>query len=167
MKAVLFVLSAMLSFNAQAGLREGTYANGTGCTVKVEEGRENGWYIIEYGSEDPAAPAPGFGWMILDISTNISVEGPGLCTDDETVGNKKPKVVTTDSGGLLTYTITCGGAWSPIDEHLEFSITTKGQIARLKALSKISRWSLPGGPHSGPVKRVEEDFTCENLKRVD
>ena len=76
-------------------------------------------------------------------------------------------VGSKDEDGVRSFTFASGGAFSGSDRKIKVGIRlATGELTSLSAITKVARWSLPGGWHSGPIKDVADDFDAASIVRT-
>lgn len=73
-----------------------------------------------------------------------------------------------EEAGVGYYSFAAGGSFDPVERRMTIGVRiSTGELFSLASKTKIVRFSLPNGKHSGPWKEVFDDFSVSGLVRVD
>jgi hypothetical protein len=153
----MFALLSLLSVSSAsyaATLKVGTYSSAT-CKVSVFQ--SNGNIVLEVDSPSSQIQKD----QVALNSSWQSLNGPGLCTDSDTVGSSAAQSVFAQFSDSAMV-ISCGGTFAPIEVNLTASLAADGSVLSLTEVQATAAISLPGGVSSGPIK-TRNSVDCENL----
>lgn len=129
------ILSLMIVTSAQAlTIKEGTYESDR-CFVEVTKTSQGGSYVEIASKANENTLQRDL--MVIDASGDL-VDGPGLCTDEVTMGRNsrsKISITTIGSNGVNTTTIKCGGFGFPITLEAKVVTNSKNELVSFNETS--------------------------------
>lgn len=122
------ILSLMIVSSAQAlTIKEGSYESER-CFVEVTKTSQGGSYVeIASKANDNTLEREV---MVIDDAGDL-IDGPGLCTDELTMGRNsrsKISIMTIGSNGAKSTTIKCGGLGFPITLEAKIVTNAKSEL---------------------------------------
>jgi len=163
--ASLFQLFASLDFaKAQSfEIKEGTFT-GDGFRVDVKKTGVPGWYEIR--ADGPRTGRPQFVKFLINSVNRRVVKAP-YGTYSILSGSKNLREFSLEQfeqqENELHFRWSYGGWRSSTEEYVEMRLNSEGSLISLNAETKIARYSLPNGFHSGPIKFRADLVVCGKL----
>ncbi len=122
------ILSLMIVSSAHAlTIKEGSYESER-CFVEVTKTSQGGSYVeIASKANDNTLEREV---MVIDAAGDL-IDGPGLCTDEVTMGRNsrsKISITTIGSNGVKSTTIKCGGLGYPITLEAQIVTNAKSEL---------------------------------------
>lgn len=132
MKLVLALFMLVTASTAHAAakltLRDGVFSNGT-CTIEIYK-QKSGNYYVEYDSkQSPKTTLRGNHFTVTPAG--VILDGPGLCSDQQTFGRdalKKIKTKVTESVAGDVLDVSCGGAREKYQLSLLLTVDRNGDL---------------------------------------
>lgn len=140
---------------ASLSLRPGDYLSANGFRISVSRDSTGVYRVRADGVQDGR---PMFVAFELDAKSGEVAK----------TGGRRRRFTLTGSaskGGILQLSYAYGGKWQAYDERLTLGVDpAKGVLRSLGATTRVARWSLPSGWHSGPIKLTLDDFSAEGIR---
>lgn len=131
------------------------------CRAKTSQVGETGVYEYRIDGENTFKPGtPFYTSFMIDTKTGNLVGGLNTCNGYGGTDVPTDYALKTTSE-FMTYTVQCGGLTHNQDNVMQVSIEKKtGKVLSLFSDTRIARFGLSGGIHSGPFKSLPNGLKC-------